>query len=96
MRFRTPFIWLVRGYQILISPLKGPTCRFTPSCSEYMLQAIESHGVLRGISKGIWRILRCNPFGAGGFDPVNYDDPMPAPPGEADLDAAHVPQQAGH
>ncbi len=71
MILRTAFIWLVRAYQILISPLKGPTCRFTPSCSEYMVQAISKRGVLRGIPKGIWRILRCNPFGSGGFDPVD-------------------------
>ncbi|MFH0944365.1 MAG: membrane protein insertion efficiency factor YidD [Planctomycetota bacterium] len=88
MSLKAPFIWLVRGYQILISPLKGPTCRFTPSCSEYMIQAIDSHGVVRGVSKGIWRILRCNPLGGGGFDPVNRDDPMPAPPGQADAGAA--------
>jgi uncharacterized protein len=45
-------------------------CRFKPSCSEYMAQAIEKHGVVRGIAQGCWRIMRCNPFSKGGIDPV--------------------------
>lgn len=62
-------ISLVRFYQRGISPLIGPRCRFTPTCSNYMIQAIEKHGLLRGTAKGIWRIIRCNPFTLGGYDP---------------------------
>ncbi|HWI41565.1 MAG TPA: membrane protein insertion efficiency factor YidD [Verrucomicrobiae bacterium] len=61
---------LIRFYQNFISPLKGSTCRFYPSCSEYSLQAIEVHGVLRGCLLGFCRIIRCQPFHPGGYDPV--------------------------
>jgi putative membrane protein insertion efficiency factor len=61
---------LVRAYQLLLSPLLPRTCRFTPSCSEYMIQAITAYGVVRGVGKGFWRLLRCQPFGKGGYDPV--------------------------
>ncbi|PKL84406.1 MAG: membrane protein insertion efficiency factor YidD [Ignavibacteriae bacterium HGW-Ignavibacteriae-3] len=63
-------IHLIKGYQKLISPLFPPSCRFYPTCSEYAVQAITKHGVLRGTLKAAWRILRCNPFNKGGFDPV--------------------------
>jgi putative membrane protein insertion efficiency factor len=61
---------LVRAYQLLLSPLLPRACRFTPSCSEYMIQAITAYGVVRGVGKGLWRLLRCQPFGKGGYDPV--------------------------
>lgn len=67
---------LIRGYQLLISPvlhfLAGPAagCRFTPTCSEYFLQAVETHGVLRGGWLGLCRLARCNPWGGQGHDPV--------------------------
>ncbi len=62
-------IALIRLYQR--RPRWGPgTCRYYPSCSEYAAQAIEKYGVLKGIALGAWRILRCNPFSAGGYDPV--------------------------
>jgi hypothetical protein len=64
------FIVLVRAYQVLLSPLLGANCRFYPSCSQYMIEAIRRHGAFRGIAYGTWRILRCNPFSAGGHDPV--------------------------
>jgi uncharacterized protein len=65
------FIAPIRFYKRVLSPLKGaPTCRFEPSCSSYMLQAIEIHGVLKGFGMGVWRILKCHPFHPGGFDPV--------------------------
>jgi len=61
---------MIRGYQLLISPLFPPACRFTPSCSQYAIEAIKSHGVFRGVLMAAWRILRCHPFSAGGYDPV--------------------------
>ena len=59
----------VRLYQWTISPWLGPVCRFEPSCSHYMIGAIEKYGAVRGTLKGLWRILRCNPFCQGGYDP---------------------------
>jgi uncharacterized protein len=61
---------LIRFYQMSLSPLWGSNCRFYPTCSQYTYQAIEVHGVLRGSWLGAKRILRCNPFNPGGFDPV--------------------------
>ena len=60
----------IRFYQLVISPLLGPTCRFTPTCSEYAKQAILKHGPIKGLGLAIWRILRCNPWGGSGYDPV--------------------------
>ena len=62
-------IWLVRGYQRGISPLLGPCCRYQPTCSEYMIGAIRKHGAVRGIARGVARILRCHPWCRGGYDP---------------------------
>lgn len=61
---------MVRGYQIFISPLLGPHCRFTPTCSAYFIQAVEKYGPLKGSWLGIKRILRCHPGNPGGYDPV--------------------------
>ena len=61
-------IALVRLYQVTLSPLVGRQCRFEPTCSNYMIQAVEKYGVVRGVPKGLWRIVRCNPFGRGGID----------------------------
>jgi len=63
-------IIFIKIYQLFISPLKPPTCRFMPTCSEYALQAIEKYGMFRGGSMAIRRILRCHPFNPGGYDPV--------------------------
>jgi putative membrane protein insertion efficiency factor len=64
-------IWLIRFYQRFISPLKGrPTCRFTPSCSAYGLEAFRKRGFFVGFFLTVRRILRCNPFDPGGYDPV--------------------------
>lgn len=63
-------IGLVRKYQKYISPLLGNNCRFQPTCSEYMIGCIEKYGVIRGVPRGIWRIIRCNPLCKGGYDPV--------------------------
>lgn len=62
-------IGLVRVYQYTISPLIGQRCRFYPSCSNYFIEAIRKYGALRGSIRGIWRILRCNPWSPGGIDP---------------------------
>lgn len=58
----------VRGYQVTLGPFLGGHCRFTPSCSNYFIQAVQKHGPWRGALKGIWRIIRCNPFTPGGID----------------------------
>ena len=60
----------IRGYQLLISPLLGPRCRFYPSCSSYAIEAIERHGVVRGSGLAMKRISRCHPFNPGGVDLV--------------------------
>ncbi len=62
-------IGLVRFYQRAISPLLGKNCRFQPTCSHYMIEAINKYGLIRGVLKGTWRIMRCHPFNRGGFDP---------------------------
>lgn len=63
-------IALVRCYQIVLSPLLPQVCRFQPSCSQYMIDAIRVKGPLIGVLKGSWRLLRCNPLFPGGYDPV--------------------------
>lgn len=60
----------IRWYQRFISPLLGHNCRFVPTCSQYAIQALQVHGALKGTLLSVWRILRCNPFGKFGFDPV--------------------------
>ena len=68
---RNLMIACIRFYQKYLSPMKKTsTCRFLPTCSEYAVEAIQRHGALRGGALAIWRILRCNPFGKYGFDPV--------------------------
>jgi putative membrane protein insertion efficiency factor len=62
-------ILLVRLYQLTLSPIFGRQCRFQPTCSHYMIGAVEKYGAIRGSQKGIWRIIRCNPFCTGGYDP---------------------------
>jgi putative membrane protein insertion efficiency factor len=60
----------IRLYQRLISPALGPRCKYHPTCSAYAVQAIERYGILRGSVLAAWRLLRCNPFSLGGYDPV--------------------------
>ena len=67
---RTIAIGLIRTYKLVISPLLPSACRFHPTCSEYMKDAIEKHGVLKGVVLGLRRLSRCHPFHQGGFDPV--------------------------
>jgi putative membrane protein insertion efficiency factor len=63
-------IAFIKVYQYTISPLLGPRCRYYPSCSNYAVDALREHGALRGLGLATWRLLRCNPFSNGGYDPV--------------------------
>lgn len=63
-------IWLIRGYQILISPLFPPSCRFHPTCSQYAIDAFSLHGFWRGLWLALRRVAKCHPFHPGGLDPV--------------------------
>lgn len=63
-------IYLVRFYRKFISPIKGPTCRFYPTCSQYSLEALKKYGLIKGIFLTIKRILKCNMFHPGGYDPL--------------------------
>jgi len=67
---RSIAVALLKGYKFLISPMFPPSCRFTPTCSEYAADAIAKYGVLRGLGLGVKRLLRCHPFSEGGYDPV--------------------------
>jgi hypothetical protein len=60
----------IRFYKRFISPLLPPACRFHPTCSVYAMEAVQKHGALRGLRLTLWRLLRCQPFHPGGFDPV--------------------------
>ncbi|MFC7451750.1 membrane protein insertion efficiency factor YidD [Insolitispirillum peregrinum] len=94
---------LIRGYQLLLSPVLPPSCRYTPTCSTYALQALERHGLVRGGWLAIRRIGRCHPWGGSGYDPVpdcgtqmSADAPAPAPPpppagSDAPLTGAETP-----
>jgi len=88
---RALFVLPIRFYQRVISPLTPPSCRFEPSCSEYGAQAILGHGILKGTLLTGWRILRCQPFSAGGLDPVpppgRWKSPRP-PGGNGDATAS--------
>lgn len=63
-------VMLIRGYQVAISPLLPPSCRYTPSCSQYAVEALQRHGALRGSWLAVCRVCRCHPFRRGGYDPV--------------------------
>ncbi len=73
----------IRLYQILISPAVGARCKYYPSCSDYAVQAVQRFGILRGLILAGWRLLRCNPWSHGGFDPVErqrvFKSRAPAP-----------------
>ena len=63
-------VWVVGQYQRWVSPLLPPACRYEPTCSEYMIVAVKRHGVVRGVGLGTRRLVRCNPWGGCGYDPV--------------------------
>ncbi|WP_127901901.1 membrane protein insertion efficiency factor YidD [Solirhodobacter olei] len=75
----TPFAYVlslpVRAYRLVLSPWMGRSCRFQPTCSAYAMEALERHGGLKGGVLAAWRILRCNPWGGTGYDPVPGADP---------------------
>jgi putative membrane protein insertion efficiency factor len=85
---RRALVLPIRAYQLFVSPLLGPRCRFYPSCSSYAVEAITTHGALKGLYLGTRRVLRCHPWNPGGPDPV--------PPVRADADLiAPTSQGAG-
>jgi hypothetical protein len=63
-------VLVLRGYKLFISPLLPSACRYYPTCSEYMLEAVARHGAVKGVWKGLKRLGRCHPFHEGGYDPV--------------------------
>ena len=65
-----PLIILIRGYQLIISPLLGSNCRFMPTCSEYAMESLRSHGLIKGSYLTIKRIGKCHPWGSHGYDPI--------------------------
>lgn len=67
---RKPVLWILRGYKTWVSPMLPPSCRYQPTCSEYAYEAIEKYGIIKGGRLGIWRVMRCNPLGKSGWDPV--------------------------
>jgi uncharacterized protein len=69
----------VRAYQLIVSPLFPPSCRYLPSCSDYAIEALERHGTLRGVSLALWRLARCHPWGGDGYDPVPRAEPTTSP-----------------
>jgi len=68
--FSLPLLFLISVYRKYLSPLKPPSCRFYPTCSEYALEAIEKYGALKGLYLAVRRVIRCHPLNPGGFDPV--------------------------
>ena len=65
-----PFILLIKLYQAVISPWLGPKCRYTPTCSQYAIEALKKHGVLKGLWLAVKRLSKCHPWGGHGYDPV--------------------------
>jgi putative membrane protein insertion efficiency factor len=69
--FKQVILLFIKGYQLILSPYLSPSCRFTPTCSEYTFQAVERYGVLKGIAMGLKRLSHCHPASSGGFHPVH-------------------------
>ncbi len=98
MAARWAFILPIRAYKLLISPFLPRLCRYTPTCSEYAAEAILRHGVLKGMLMGLWRIMRCNPLGGYGYDPVppeSGSSPARSPGESADPPAGLLEQAPG-
>lgn len=76
----TPLVMLIRLYQMTLGPFMSGQCRFHPTCSNYALEALQTHGPFRGVCLTARRLARCHPFHPGGYDPVPPTDPPPAPP----------------
>lgn len=82
----------LQGYKRWISPMLPNACRYVPTCSEYAMEAVERHGVLRGVAMGAWRVLRCNPLGGFGYDPAS--DRSHIRQNQADM--GHQSREIGH
>jgi putative membrane protein insertion efficiency factor len=67
---KTMVLGILGAYKRFVSPALPKACRFVPTCSEYAMEAVDRHGIVRGAMLAAWRVLRCNPFGRGGYDPV--------------------------
>ncbi|MFP4354966.1 MAG: membrane protein insertion efficiency factor YidD [Phycisphaerae bacterium] len=78
---RRALVGLARLYQVTLSPLVGRQCKYLPTCSSYFIEAVQKKGAVVGTLKGLWRICRCNPFAAGGYDPVEPEKPDRESPG---------------
>lgn len=82
---------LIRLYQIILSPVvnwRGPVCKYEPSCSHYGYEAVKTHGAIKGGGMTVWRVLRCNPWSSGGYDPVKPREPWQS--GEKDHQARNL------
>jgi uncharacterized protein len=79
-------IYLIELYRNMISPFRPPACRFTPTCSQYAVDALRVHGIVRGTGLAMWRLARCGPWHRGGWDPI----PDPRPSADTDADSAHT------
>ena len=71
-----PVIFIIKIYQYLLSPLLGQNCRYLPTCSEYALESLKLHGIMKGLFLSIKRISKCHPFGGHGFDPIQKKDKL--------------------
>jgi hypothetical protein len=67
---RIILIFVIKTYQKIISPILGPRCRFYPTCSNYAIEALTKHGIIKGVALSLRRVLKCHPFNKGGYDPV--------------------------
>ena len=95
---RMALLGVIRAYQLLLSPLLPPTCRYSPTCSSYALEAVRRYGAARGGLLALWRILRCNPWGGSGYDPPRWPGALPSAPSSpppTDASPADAPSTDG-
>lgn len=90
---RRMLIGLVRGYQLIISPHLPSTCRYSPSCSNYAIQALQTYGALKGTILAVWRVLRCNPWGGHGYDPPRWFTEAHEQPDETPPESHSAPHE---